>query len=171
MLWIYLMHHHCWILLVNFNFMCFSQAKKTFSTPKSDSFFARSCSKSVFIGFRKGCSPFAVNGDGTRFRQWLTLLLLCTFKNFIYNQPILFFVCLYKFMQICTVCPVLRKVKIILFFGSEKLKKGTNNFVEIFRAYPYLKPHILFYSNGLAIWHVLPNIRHIKVNYSRWSAN
>ena len=40
-----------------------------------------------------------------------------------------------------------------------------------FRAYGYLKPHILFYNNGLAIWHGLPNIRHIEVNYRRWLAN
>ena len=26
----------------------------------------------------------------------------------------------------------------------------------------FLKPHILFYSNGLVIWHSLPNIVHIK---------
>ena len=25
--------------------------------------------------------------------------------------------------------------------------------------------------NGLAIWQGLPDIRHIKVNYGRWSAN
>ena len=28
-----------------------------------------------------------------------------------------------------------------------------------------LKPHILFYSNGLAIWHGLPDIKQIKVHY------
>ena len=39
------------------------------------------------------------------------------------------------------------------------------------RAYPYLKLHILFHSNGLAIWHGFPDIRHIKVNYGLWSAN
>ena len=38
-----------------------------------------------------------------------------------------FFVCNLKFMQICIECPVLKKVEIILFFGSEKLK-CTNNF-------------------------------------------
>ena len=31
-------------------------------------------------------------------------------------------------MQIWTKCLVLKKVKIILFFGSEKLKKCTDNF-------------------------------------------
>ena len=30
--------------------------------------------------------------------------------------------------------------------------------VEIFRAYPSLKPHILFYSKDLAIWHGFPDI-------------
>ena len=40
---------------------------------------------------------------------------------------------------------------------------------KFFRAYPSLKPHILFYSNGLAIWHGLPDIRHIKINYGQWS--
>ena len=28
--------------------------------------------------------------------------------------------------------------------------------------YPYLELHILFYSNGLAIWSGFPNITHIK---------
>ena len=37
--------------------------------------------------------------------------------------------------------------------------------LKIFRAYPYLKPHISFCSNGLAIWHGLSDIRHIKVSY------
>ena len=32
------------------------------------------------------------------------------------------------------------------------------------RAYPYLKPHILFYSNDSAIWHGLKDIKHIKAN-------
>ena len=31
-------------------------------------------------------------------------------------------------------------------------------------AYLYLKPHIWFYSNGLAIWHGLQDIRHMKGN-------
>ena len=35
------------------------------------------------------------------------------------------------------------------------------------RAYPSLKPQILFYINGLAIWHGLPDIKHIKGNYGR----
>ena len=28
-----------------------------------------------------------------------------------------------------------------------------------------IKEHFLFYSNGLAIWHGLPDIWYIKVNY------
>ena len=36
--------------------------------------------------------------------------------------------------------------------------------MEFFRAYPYSKPHILFYSNSLAIWHGLPDNGYIKVN-------
>ena len=32
-------------------------------------------------------------------------------------------------------------------------------------------PHILFCSNGLAIWHGLSDISHIKANYGRWSVN
>ena len=30
--------------------------------------------------------------------------------------------------------------------------------------YPFLKLHILLYSNDLAIWHGLPNISNIKIN-------
>ena len=33
-------------------------------------------------------------------------------------------------------------------------------------AYPYLKLHILFNSNGLAIWSGLPDIMHIKTRVS-----
>ena len=37
-------------------------------------------------------------------------------------------------------------------------------------AYPSLKSHILFDSNGLAIWHSFPDSMHIKVNNDRsWS--
>ena len=39
-----------------------------------------------------------------------------------------------------------------------------------FKAYSSVKQHILIYSNGPGIWHGLPDIRHIKVNYGRWSA-
>ena len=34
--------------------------------------------------------------------------------------------------------------------------------LKCFRAYPSLKPHILFSSNGLAIWHGFPDITHLK---------
>ena len=39
---------------------------------------------------------------------------------------------------------------------------GHFNLIELkcFRAYPYLKPHIWFYSGGLAIWHGLSDITH-----------
>ena len=50
------------------------------------------------------------------------------FKNFYKNRAILFFVWQLEFMQIWTECPALKKVEIILFFGSDKLKKCTNNF-------------------------------------------
>ena len=44
--------------------------------------------------------------------------------------------------------------------------------VAIFQAiYPSLKPHILFYSISLAIWHCLSDIRHIKGNYGRKFGN
>ena len=33
--------------------------------------------------------------------------------------------------------------------------------------HPLLKSHILFYSNGPAISHGLPNIGHVKINNSR----
>ena len=36
--------------------------------------------------------------------------------------------------------------------------------LKIVRAYPHLKPHILFYDNDLAIWHALKDIKHIKPN-------
>ena len=36
--------------------------------------------------------------------------------------------------------------------------------VDIFKAYPSLKPHILFYSNSLAIWHGFRDITYIKVH-------
>ena len=37
-------------------------------------------------------------------------------------------------------------------------------------AYPYLKPHILFDSNGLAIWLGFSDITYIEVNYGTYSA-
>ena len=36
--------------------------------------------------------------------------------------------------------------------------------------YPSLKPHILFCSNGLAIWHSFPDFIHIDVNNNLKSA-
>ena len=36
--------------------------------------------------------------------------------------------------------------------------------------HPILKSHILFYSNGLAIYHGLPNNGHVKVNNGRLAA-
>ena len=41
--------------------------------------------------------------------------------------------------------------------------------VELFSAYPYLKPHIWFYSNGLTIWHGFQDIRHMKGNFGLWA--
>ena len=35
---------------------------------------------------------------------------------------------------------------------------------QFFRVHPPLKPHILFYSSGLAIEQGLPDIRHIELN-------
>ena len=42
--------------------------------------------------------------------------------------------------------------------------------LKFFKAYTSLKPHILFYSNGLPIWHGFPDITHIEINNSRKSA-
>ena len=36
--------------------------------------------------------------------------------------------------------------------------------------HPLPKSHILFYSNGLAVWHGLPNNGHVKVNNGRLAA-
>ena len=48
-------------------------------------------------------------------------------------------------------------------------KSATSNLAELnfFGAYHSLKPHILFYSNGLAILHGFPDITHVKVNNSK----
>ena len=35
--------------------------------------------------------------------------------------------------------------------------------LKILRTYPFLKPHMLFHSNGLAIWHGLPDRSTIKI--------
>ena len=42
--------------------------------------------------------------------------------------------------------------------------------VEIFQGISLHGNAHLFHSNGLAIWHGLPDIRHIKVKYDPWSA-
>ena len=49
------------------------------------------------------------------------------------------------------------------------LKLANLNLIELkfFRAYPYLKQHILFFINNLAIWLGLSDITIIKVNYGR----
>ena len=36
--------------------------------------------------------------------------------------------------------------------------------LQFLRVYPWLKPHILFSSNHLAIWHSFPDINHLNVN-------
>ena len=45
-------------------------------------------------------------------------------------------------------------------------KSAILNFIKLkfFRAYPYLKRHILFYSN-IAIWLGYPDINNFRVNY------
>ena len=45
-------------------------------------------------------------------------------------------------------------IAIVCRFEFDQLKK--------FSAFPSEKPHILFYSNGLAIWQGLPNIGNIN---------
>ena len=42
--------------------------------------------------------------------------------------------------------------------------------LKFLRVYPYLKPHILFYSNGLAICYGLSDITHIEVKSGHRSA-
>ena len=39
-----------------------------------------------------------------------------------------------------------------------------------FKVHPHLKSHISFYSNGLAIWHGLPNNGHVQVINGRTAA-
>ena len=55
-------------------------------------------------------------------------------------------------MQICTECPILKKVEIILFFGSEKLKKTSVQItfiIMIFQIMPIVKVRA---SNYLALF-------------------
>ena len=51
-------------------------------------------------------------------------------------------------------------------------KAAILNLIEskFFKMHPHLESHILFYSNGLAIWHGLPNNGHVKVNNGRKAA-
>ena len=44
------------------------------------------------------------------------------------------------------------------------------NLIQFYMVYPYLKLHILFNSNGLALWHSFPVITHIEVKSGRKSA-
>ena len=100
--------------------MCFSLAKKIIFTLKNDPFFERGSSTTIFLGF-------------CRKRSWHTVETMTHFASPVHvsktynNLAILFFVCHLEFMQIWTECPVLKKVEIILFFGSEKLN-CTNDF-------------------------------------------
>ena len=50
-----------------------------------------------------------------------------------------------------------------LSIGSGRLSAILNLIkLKLFMVYPYLKLHILLYSNGLAIWPFFPVITHIK---------
>ena len=51
-------------------------------------------------------------------------------------------------------------------------KSAILNFIKVkfFRAYSPLKPHILFYGNGLATWYVFPDITHFEVDNGCMSA-
>ena len=42
--------------------------------------------------------------------------------------------------------------------------------LSVYLAYPSLKPHILFHSNALAVWHRFPDITQTKVTNGRKSA-
>ena len=46
------------------------------------------------------------------------------------------------------------------------------NFIKtiFFKMHPLLKSHILFYANGLAIYHGLPSNGHVTVNIGRYAA-
>ena len=52
-----------------FNFMCFSLAKKDDLYPKKCPIFCARLLQNYVLGVSRGAQPFAVNGDGTRFRQ------------------------------------------------------------------------------------------------------
>ena len=53
--------------------------------------------------------------------------------------------------------------------GNYGRESAVLNLIELkqIKADPYLDQHILLYSNGLAIWQGLPDIKHMKVNYGR----
>ena len=92
MLWIDLMSYQCWILLVDFNFMCFSLAKKNIFHPK----------KWPIFRARWGIAP---SPQTVIVHSWddNSLCFPCArFKNFYNNWPVLFFVCHLEFMQIWT---------------------------------------------------------------------
>ena len=59
---------------------------------------------------------------------------------------------IYFFKLISTLKPSIGKYE----FGD--LDHFTSKPFKLFRAYPYVKPHILFYSNSLAICHGFPGI-------------
>ena len=60
-------------------------------------------------------------------------------------------------------CGVNRVNEKKLTIGSGHRSAILNFFMlKFFMVYPYLELHILFYSNGLAIWSGFPDIRHIK---------
>ena len=65
------------------------------------------------------------------------------------------------------ICKISSILKLILWPMVGHLNLLELNF---FSAYPYLKPHIWFYSNRLAIWHGLQDIRHMKGNFGSWLA-
>ena len=104
-----LMNYQCGILLAISISCVFLQQTRIFRTLKTDSFFARRCSIIMFMGFRKGHNPFAVNGDNTRSRQWLTLLFMFTFQKLNNNRLFCFLSDHLGCMQIWTECPVLKK--------------------------------------------------------------
>ena len=80
---------------------------------------------------------------------------------------------------LCFIVPCTRMSSYLAQFPNITHIKVNNGFksdifnlikLTFFRAYPSLKPHTFVYStvlDGLARWHGLPDIRHIKVRYGR----
>ena len=67
--------------------------------------------------------------------------------------------------------PNIRHIKV-----NNGRKSAILNLIELkfFRAYPSLKPHILFYNKGLAVWYGVPGISNIKIKLlfaDRYSSN